>query len=93
MTTETTKTLKFDTSNLAKKGNPIIPFLSSFSYASLETVNDDWKPQGAYYQDEKLPDVHFNWDDRHLVVNVGPDAIKYIVERQIKEFKVVLKTK
>lgn len=74
MTTETAKTLKFDTSNLAKKGNPIIPFLGSFSYASLETVNDDWKPQGAYYQDEKLPDVHFNWDNRHLVVNVGPDA-------------------
>ena len=93
MTTETTKTLKFDTSNLAKKGNPIIPFLSSFSYASLETVNDDWKPQGAYYQDEKLPDVHFNRDAHHLVVNVGPDAIKYITEHQIKEFKVVLKAK
>lgn len=93
MTTETTKTLKFDTSNLAKKGNPIIPFLGSFSYASLETVNDNWKPQGAYYQGEKLPDVYFNWDDHHLVVNVGPGAIKYITEHQIKEIEVVLTVK
>lgn len=37
--------------------------------------------------------VHFNWDARHLVVNVGPDAIKYIVEHQVKEIEVVLKNK
>lgn len=91
MATETTKTLKFDTSTLTKKG--VIPFLGSFSYASLETVNDNWKPQGAYYQGEKLPDVYFNWDDHHLVVNVGPGAIKYITEHQIKEIEVVLTVK
>lgn len=91
MATETTKILKFDTSTLAKKD--VIPFLGSFSYASLETVNDNWKPQGIYYQGEKLPDVYFNWDDHHLVVNVGPGAIKYIAEHQVKEIEVVLKNK
>lgn len=93
MTTETTKTLKFDTSNLAEAAGSIIPLLGSISYASLETVNDNWKPQGAYYQDEKLPDVHFNWDDHHLVVNIGPDTARFIIDHQIKEIEIVLKTK
>lgn len=92
MTTKTTKTLKFDTSNLAEREGSFIPFLGSISYATLET-SDNWKPQGAYYQDKKLPDVHFNWHAHHLVVNIGPDTVRYIVEHQIKEIKVVLKVK
>lgn len=93
MTTETTKTLKFDTSDLAERGDLFIPFLGSIGYETLETVSDNWKPQGAYYQGKKLPDIHFNWDTHHLVVNIGPDTVRYIVEHQIKEFEVVLKTK
>lgn len=89
--TTTTKTLKFDTSNIAKQGKSMIPFLGSLSYATTETIDDNLKPQGAYCKDKKIPDVCFNRDDHHLVVSVGPDAIKYISEHQIKEIEVILK--
>ena len=93
MAAETTKTLKFDTSNLAKKGELIIPLFGSLSYASHEIFDNGWEPQGAYYQEKELPDVYFIWNDHHLVVNIGLGAIKYIAEHQVKEIEVVLKNK
>lgn len=93
MITRNTYTFKIDTSDLATQDPSSSNFFRYQHYSTYETIDTVFKIQGAYYHNEKIPGVHFEFgpqDNRHLTVFFDTDAVEYIRKHQVQQVEVVL---
>lgn len=93
MITKNTYTFKVDTSDLATQDPSSSTFSRYQHYATYETIDAVFKVQGAYYHNEKIPGVHFEFgpqNNRHLTVFFDTDAVEYIRKHQVQQVEVVL---